>query len=65
MSLLYMRLNQTDMTQSGSEGGSFFKALEDRLPDLILLDIMLPGEDGIEILKSSKCRLKHGTFRLS
>lgn len=32
-----------------SEG--FYKALEDKLPDLILLDIMLPGDDGLTILK--------------
>ncbi len=29
----------------------FWPALEERKPDLILLDIMLPGEDGIQILK--------------
>ncbi|NMA65258.1 MAG: response regulator transcription factor [Clostridiaceae bacterium] len=32
----------------------FYEALEKRLPSLILLDIMLPGEDGIEILKNLK-----------
>jgi two-component system alkaline phosphatase synthesis response regulator PhoP len=37
-----------------SEGRPFLKALESRLPALILLDIMLPGEDGIEILKKLK-----------
>ena len=30
----------------------FYKALEIRLPDLILLDIMLPGDDGLTILKN-------------
>lgn len=29
----------------------FYKAMEIRLPDLILLDIMLPGDDGLTILK--------------
>lgn len=29
----------------------FRKALETRLPDLILLDIMLPGEDGLSVLR--------------
>ena len=28
----------------------FWEALENQLPELILLDIMLPGEDGISIL---------------
>lgn len=30
---------------------SFFSALKEQKPDLILLDIMLPGEDGLSILK--------------
>lgn len=33
------------------EGKSFFKAIESQLPSLIVLDIMLPGEDGIRVLK--------------
>jgi two-component system alkaline phosphatase synthesis response regulator PhoP len=33
---------------------SFFQALKHRLPNLILLDIMLPEEDGISILKKLK-----------
>ena len=36
------------------EGTSFFEALAEKLPELILLDIMLPGEDGMEILKKLK-----------
>lgn len=30
----------------------FYKRLEDKKPDLILLDIMLPDEDGLSIVKS-------------
>ena len=30
---------------------AFYRALEERLPELILLDIMLPDEDGLSILK--------------
>lgn len=39
-----------------SDGAAFFSALGEELPDLIMLDIMLPGEDGIALLK----RLKSG-----
>ncbi len=36
------------------EGKSFFAAIEKRIPLLVVLDIMLPGEDGLEILKKIK-----------
>ncbi len=42
-----------------TNGETFFKALSERLPDLILLDIMLPGEDGLSVLK--KLREGHTT----
>lgn len=34
-----------------AEPKSFHKAMEEELPELVLLDIMLPGEDGLSILK--------------
>lgn len=34
-----------------SDGADLFGALEKAVPQLILLDIMLPGEDGIAVLK--------------
>ena len=33
------------------DGAAFSEAMKAVLPDLILLDIMLPGEDGLSILK--------------
>lgn len=39
------------------EAAPFYAALREVVPDLVLLDIMLPGEDGISILKRLK---KHG-----
>ena len=37
--------------QGFADGKAFSAALEQQLPDLVLLDIMLPGEDGLQILK--------------
>ena len=37
--------------QGFADGKAFWTALEQELPELILLDIMLPGEDGLQILK--------------
>lgn len=33
------------------DGQAFFQRMEQELPNLILLDIMLPGEDGLSILR--------------
>lgn len=37
-----------------ADGASFFEALAVEKPSLVLLDVMLPGEDGVEILKRLK-----------
>lgn len=37
-----------------SNGTDFFKALENHQPELVILDIMLPDMDGVEILKRLK-----------
>lgn len=45
-------LNQTGFEARGFEDGTaLLKALKTEKPELILLDIMLPGRDGVEILK--------------
>lgn len=45
-------LQNTGMEARGLEdGGALFAALREKKPQLILLDIMLPGEDGISILR--------------
>lgn len=33
------------------EAGAFWQAMSEKQPDLVILDIMLPGEDGISVLK--------------
>ncbi|MDR2500954.1 MAG: response regulator transcription factor [Treponema sp.] len=38
-------------TQGFETGKAFWEALETALPRLVILDIMLPGEDGLSILK--------------
>ena len=37
--------------QGFADGKAFSAALELQMPQLVLLDIMLPGEDGLQILK--------------
>ena len=49
--LVTYTLNMTGFEAQGfPEGESFFKAMETQRPELILLDVMLPGEDGVTIL---------------
>ncbi|HPR40317.1 MAG TPA: response regulator transcription factor, partial [Oscillospiraceae bacterium] len=37
-----------------ADGASFFEALKTRMPELVLLDVMLPGEDGTMVLRKLK-----------
>ena len=39
-----------------ADAASLYKALEDTLPDLIILDVMLPGESGLSVLRHLKER---------
>ena len=49
--LVVYTLNTTGMEARGFENGSeLMKALASEMPELVLLDIMLPGEDGLSIL---------------
>ncbi len=36
------------------DGQEFLRALKSETPDLVLMDIMLPGEDGLELLRKMK-----------
>ena len=48
--------------QDFSSGKEFYRAVKERKPDLVILDIMLPDEDGMEILQ--KLRKNPETKRL-
>ena len=49
-------LNSTGLEARGfADGEEFRQALERELPELVLLDVMLPGEDGVTILKRLRC----------
>lgn len=61
--LVLYTLRATGFEAVGFERGEeLWKALEERRPNLILLDIMLPGEDGLTILK--KLRTSAPTSRI-
>ena len=49
--LVVYALNSSDFRAEGFEDGEAFRAgIKKAMPDLVLLDIMLPGEDGMSIL---------------
>lgn len=57
--LVVYTLNTTGMQARGFEdGNSFMEALASETPELVLLDIMLPGEDGLVILQKLKGSVK-------
>lgn len=51
--LMIYTLNSAGFEAMGfSEGESLFQALKTQKPELIMLDVMLPGDDGVTILKA-------------
>jgi two-component system alkaline phosphatase synthesis response regulator PhoP len=53
--LIVYTLESTGFEAKGFEDGvELFRELDKKSPTLILLDVMLPGEDGIQILKKLK-----------
>lgn len=57
--LVIYTLETTGLKAKGfADGPAFMEALAFETPELILLDIMLPGEDGLELLKKLKSSAK-------
>lgn len=57
--LVIYTLETTGLKAKGfADGPEFMEALAFETPELILLDIMLPGEDGLELLKRLKSSAK-------
>lgn len=53
-------LEQTGYKARGfSDGISMLEALKQEIPELIILDIMMPGMDGIEVLRSLRSESKY------
>ncbi len=52
LQMMLYALNASGFSARGFEnGGDFMAAVKEDLPELVLLDVMLPGVDGIELLK--------------
>jgi two-component system alkaline phosphatase synthesis response regulator PhoP len=57
--LVVYTLNQSGFEAQGfRDADEFYDAIKEQSPDLLLLDIMLPGDDGFSILKSLKANKK-------
>ena len=50
--LMVYTLRAAGLSAEGfADGEAFWQAMQQEIPDFVMLDIMLPGEDGIAILK--------------
>ena len=56
--MVYSFRNSRLAAEGFSRPSDFWKAMASELPDIILLDIMLPEEDGISILRKLRSKEK-------
>ena len=61
--LVLYTLNSTGLEAKGfGRSREFWRAMEEAPPQLIMLDIMLPEEDGLQILRRLRHRVPGGEF---
>lgn len=54
--ILYTLIASGFEAEGFEDGDQLFAALHERLPQMILLDVMLPGRDGIQILRTLRAQ---------
>ena len=60
--MIYVLMSSGFKAVGFPEAGALWTALEETRPELILLDIMLPGEDGISVLKKLRANPRTETI---
>ena len=61
--LMIYTLRASGFEAMGFENDSgFWTAMKEQRPEMILLDVMLPGEDGLTILRKPRSSLLHRIF---
>ena len=57
--LMIYALSSAGLEAKGfADGAAFFEAMKEEKPELVMLDIMLPGEDGITILRKLRSHIE-------
>src|ERR1700676_5681212 len=54
----YLRTNACNVT-TATDGREMIRAMTDRRVDLLILDVMLPGEDGLSLCRKVRAESQH------